>query len=204
MTKPNATFTVSMMKDYIRKNKLNRAFVRLGMKKSEMIEALKKMDHWDDTMTGKKKIDRKKLISGGDAPVMSPKPKKKVKKVKKVAPKKSPVILVDQDLKDDAKLKKSSKDDEIKKTKLYKELLKLEKTHLRNLIANRKNVLKGKESKMRELNDMHDNKENEIRKKYSDTKLPRSLLYLFKTDSDITKLIKEHDSLGKKIRESKK
>ena len=80
MTKPNATFTLPMLKDYIRKNKLNRAFVRLGMRKKEMIEALKKLEHWDDSMTGKKKIDRKKLIAGGDAPVMSPKPKKKVKK----------------------------------------------------------------------------------------------------------------------------
>lgn len=214
MTKPNATFTLPMLKDYIRKNKLNRAFVRLGMKKKEMIEALKKLEHWDDTMTGTKKIDRKKLISGGDVPVMSPKPKKKVKKAlpkkalpKKAAPKKAkktPAILVDQDIKDDNKLKKGSKDDEIKKTKLYKELLRLEKTYIRNLIANKKTVLKGGESKQVELNDMYEKKENEIRKRYSDTKLPRSLLYLFKSDSEMSKLIKQHDDVAKKIRDSKK
>jgi hypothetical protein len=35
------------MKDYIRSKKLNRAEVRLGMRKPEMIQALKKVGHWD-------------------------------------------------------------------------------------------------------------------------------------------------------------
>tara|TARA_R110000744_G_scaffold59736_3_gene124093 strand:+ start:824 stop:1090 length:267 start_codon:yes stop_codon:yes gene_type:complete len=45
--KPTAHSTVKQMKDYIRSKKLNRSPVRLGMRKPEMVAALKKMGHWD-------------------------------------------------------------------------------------------------------------------------------------------------------------
>jgi hypothetical protein len=42
MAKPTAKSTVSAMKDYIRVNKLNKAPIRLGMKRDELIAGLRK------------------------------------------------------------------------------------------------------------------------------------------------------------------
>ena len=86
MPKPHAKSTLKEMKDYIRAKKLNKPEVKLGMKKAEMVAALKKMGHWDP------KHD------GASAPKSAPKPTKKVvgtqkklgTKVKKQAPKKKP------------------------------------------------------------------------------------------------------------------
>ena len=47
MAKPTAKSTVSAMKDYIRENKLNKAPIRLGMKRDELIAGLRKLGHWD-------------------------------------------------------------------------------------------------------------------------------------------------------------
>jgi hypothetical protein len=47
MPKPNAKFTVAQMKAYIRTHKLNIPKVKLGMKRAEMIVALKSLGHWD-------------------------------------------------------------------------------------------------------------------------------------------------------------
>lgn len=47
MPKPNAKSTMKEMKDYIRSKKLNKAEVRIGMRRPEMIQALKKVGHWD-------------------------------------------------------------------------------------------------------------------------------------------------------------
>ena len=61
MPKPNAHSTMKEMKDYIRSKKLNRAEVRLGMKKPEMIQALKNVGHWDtkhDKQSPKSKVSR--------------------------------------------------------------------------------------------------------------------------------------------------
>jgi len=61
MTKPNNKSTVKEMKDYIRKNKLNQPKVKLGMRKAEMIAALKKIGHFEDseTTTTPKKVEKK-------------------------------------------------------------------------------------------------------------------------------------------------
>lgn len=63
MTKPHAKSTMKEMKDYIRKNKLNKAEVKLTMRKPEMVKALKKMGHWDtkNDETKKKPAKKKKL-----------------------------------------------------------------------------------------------------------------------------------------------
>ena len=37
--------SLSEMKDYVRKNKLNKASIKLGMKKSDMLAALDKLGH---------------------------------------------------------------------------------------------------------------------------------------------------------------
>lgn len=47
MAKPTAKSTVSAMKDYIRVNQLNKAPIRLGMKRDELIAGLRKLGHWD-------------------------------------------------------------------------------------------------------------------------------------------------------------
>jgi hypothetical protein len=115
--------------------------------------------------------------------------------------KKESSVLVDQDLKDEAKLKKETKEEQIMKTTLYKELLKLEKQHIKNLINDRKQAIKkGTTKGMHDKsNAEYEKKEEALRKKYKDTKLPRSLLYIFNKDKVVSKLIKEHDALGKKL-----
>ena len=50
---PNDTYTVKKMKAYIRTNKLNRPDVKLGMKRQELINGLKKAGHWDTTFSGR-------------------------------------------------------------------------------------------------------------------------------------------------------
>jgi hypothetical protein len=41
------------MKDYIRTHKLNRPDVNLGIKRHDLINGLKKADHWDTTFSSK-------------------------------------------------------------------------------------------------------------------------------------------------------
>ena len=52
MSKPHAKSTMKEMKDYIRKNKLNKAQIKLTMRKPEMISALKITGHWDSKFGG--------------------------------------------------------------------------------------------------------------------------------------------------------
>lgn len=94
MSKPHAKSTLKEMKDYIRKNKLNKAEVKLTMRKSEMVSALKKMGHWDnknDGSTTKQKVTKKqsdtarknlKKIISKPAPKTAPKKKPAPKKKK--------------------------------------------------------------------------------------------------------------------------
>jgi hypothetical protein len=63
MPKPNKTFTVKQMKDYIRQHKVNHPAVKLSMKRADLIDGLKKAGHWDtskDTPTPKKPAPKKK------------------------------------------------------------------------------------------------------------------------------------------------
>lgn len=132
---------------------------------------------------------KKDLLKGSPPPMTK----------KKSAPKKA--ILVDQDLKDEAKLKKETKEETIMKTPLYKQLLKLEIKHIKNLINDRKQAIKkGTTEGMHDKsNAEYEKQEQALRKKYKDTKLPTSLLYIFNKDKVVSKLIKEHDALGKKL-----
>ena len=50
---PNDTYTVKKMKAYIRTHKLNRPDVKLGMKRQDLINGLKKAGHWDTTFSGR-------------------------------------------------------------------------------------------------------------------------------------------------------
>jgi len=82
MTKPNVNSTLTEMKSYIRKNKLNHPDVKLGMKKSDMIAGLKRAGHWDSSIEKMKKSKPKK------APKKTPpKPKVETPKPKKETPK---------------------------------------------------------------------------------------------------------------------
>jgi len=132
---------------------------------------------------------KKDLLKGSPPPMTK----------KKSAPKKA--ILVDQDLKDEAKLKKETKEETIMKTPLYKQLLKLEIKHIKNLINDRKQAIKkGTTEGMHDKsNAEYEKQEQALRKKYKDTKLPTSLLYIFNKDKVVSKLIKQHDALGKKL-----
>jgi hypothetical protein len=53
MSKPNVTFTVKQMKDYIREKKLNHPAIKLSMRRAELIEGLKKAGHWDNKTKSK-------------------------------------------------------------------------------------------------------------------------------------------------------
>mgnify|MGYP003132473098 CR=1 FL=1 len=152
---------------------------------SKVNEAIKIML---DTFKPKKSVAKKSVAK---KPVVKPTPKQK----------KESSVLVDQDLKDEAKLKKETKEEKIMKTPLYKELLKLEKQHIKNLINDRKQAIKkGTTEGMHDKsNAEYEKQEEALRKKYKDTKLPRSLLYIFNKDKVVSKLIKEHDALGKKL-----
>ena len=81
--KPNHSFSLKALKQYIRDNKLNKAKVRLGMKREEMIEALKLLGEWDDTIQPKvkkpvvKKPVVKKVVVKKPVVKTPPKPVKK-------------------------------------------------------------------------------------------------------------------------------
>jgi len=65
MSKPNVTFTVKQMKDYIREKKLNPA-IKLSLRRAELIEGLKKAGHWNsskDTSPKKKPSKQSKELS---------------------------------------------------------------------------------------------------------------------------------------------
>ena len=78
--KPNKSWTLPQLKKYVRDNKLNQKEIRLGMKKAEMIIALKKKGHWDESRghVSKKEFKdaRKGLIK-----IMAREPGQKRKKV---------------------------------------------------------------------------------------------------------------------------
>lgn len=59
--KPNKSWSVPELKKYIRDNKLADKDIRLGMKKAEMVVALKKKGHWDDSDVKRKKVPMGKL-----------------------------------------------------------------------------------------------------------------------------------------------
>ena len=69
MPKPNKNSSLTEMKDYIRMNKLNHPAVKLGMKKADMIAGLKKIGHWDDATTAKKKTRKKREKVASDKEV---------------------------------------------------------------------------------------------------------------------------------------
>tara|TARA_R110000737_G_scaffold56663_4_gene81293 strand:+ start:3828 stop:4322 length:495 start_codon:yes stop_codon:yes gene_type:complete len=55
MPKPNHSFSVKEMKDYIRTHKLNKPEIKLSMRRHELIAGLKKIGHWSET-SGKRKM----------------------------------------------------------------------------------------------------------------------------------------------------
>lgn len=79
--KPNKSWSVPELKKYIRDNKLADKDIRLGMKKAEMVVALKKKGHWDESHVSTKEFKdaRKGLIK-----IMAREPGKKRKTPKKV------------------------------------------------------------------------------------------------------------------------
>jgi len=46
--KPNSSFTLPQLKDYIRKNKLDHPQIKLTMNKKDLITGLKKIGHWEE------------------------------------------------------------------------------------------------------------------------------------------------------------
>jgi len=52
--KAHQNMNLKELRDYVRANKLNKAKVRLGMNKSEIISSLKKIDHWEEQPKVKK------------------------------------------------------------------------------------------------------------------------------------------------------
>ena len=79
--KPNKSWTLPELKTYVRDNKLATKEIRLGMKKAEMVIALKKKGHWDESHVSKKEFKdaRKGLIK-----IMAREPGQKRKTPKKV------------------------------------------------------------------------------------------------------------------------
>jgi len=59
--KPNKSWSLPELKTYVRDNKLADKEIRLGMKKAEMVMALKKKGHWDDADVKRKKVPMGKL-----------------------------------------------------------------------------------------------------------------------------------------------
>jgi len=111
-------------------------------------------------------------------PKPAPKPEKKI----------SPVIKVDEDLKEDKKIMSKGG---FEKTELYRELLKLETKQIKELIADRKNN-NGENSY--EIRYKYEKLEDAVKKKYKE-KAPMSILSLFMKDKAFAKLVKEHDSI---------
>tara|TARA_R110000796_G_scaffold243578_1_gene366217 strand:- start:165 stop:476 length:312 start_codon:yes stop_codon:yes gene_type:complete len=62
MPKPTAHSSVKDMKEYIRSKKLNKAPVKLSMKRPEMVAALKRMGHWDPRHDGS--VKPKSVVKG--------------------------------------------------------------------------------------------------------------------------------------------
>ena len=86
--KPNITFNMKQMKDYIRSNKLNHPDVRLGMRRDDMIAGLKKAGHWEEVKSKPKSVkDKVKAIEKKSTtkpkPAPKPEPKPAPKPVKK-------------------------------------------------------------------------------------------------------------------------
>lgn len=86
MVKPTAKSTVKEMKDYIRTNDLNKAPIRIGMKRADLIAGLRKLGHYDS------RHDK----PGAKAPVqaIADRPAQAPARKKKPAPKKEPVDRV--------------------------------------------------------------------------------------------------------------
>ena len=61
MSQPTAHSTLKEMKAYIRSKKLNKAPVRLGMRRPEMIKALRSIGHYDPKHDGDPKIHKSKI-----------------------------------------------------------------------------------------------------------------------------------------------
>ena len=76
---PNDTYTVKQMKTYIRTHKLNRPDVKLGMKRQDLINGLKKVGHWDTTFSSRarKPVARKGRLAKPKKPPARKKKKKK-------------------------------------------------------------------------------------------------------------------------------
>ena len=81
MHKPNKSWSLPQLKQYIRDNKLNRQEIRLGMKKAEMIIALKKKGHWDEGHVSTAEFKRARA---GLQKIMAREPGQKRKTPKKV------------------------------------------------------------------------------------------------------------------------
>jgi len=80
--KPNITFNMKQMKDYIRSNKLNHPDLKLSMKRDDMITGLKKAGHWEEVKSKSQSVKSKvKAIEKK----LTPKPETKPP-VKKEAP----------------------------------------------------------------------------------------------------------------------
>ena len=61
--KPNSSHTLVQLKDYVRKNKLNKGLIPLSLNKGEMIKRLKKHGHWENASQKKMSVkDRIKEI----------------------------------------------------------------------------------------------------------------------------------------------
>ena len=82
---PNDTYTVKRMKIYIRTHKLNRPDVKLGMKRQDLINGLKKAGHWDTTFSSKARkpvarMGRPKKPPARKTPARKPSARKRKKK----------------------------------------------------------------------------------------------------------------------------
>ena len=55
MPKPNSSYTVKELKDYVKSHKLNHPEVKMSMKKAELQAGLKKIGHWSSKTTTKAK-----------------------------------------------------------------------------------------------------------------------------------------------------
>ena len=79
--KPNKSWSLPQLKQYIRDNKLNQQEIRLGMKKAELIVKLKEKGHWDESHVSKSEF---KKARAGLQKIMAREPGKKRKTPKKV------------------------------------------------------------------------------------------------------------------------
>jgi len=79
MPKPNDSYSVKQMKDYIRTHKLNKPDVKLGMKRQELINGLQKLGHWDSKSTKPTSSSKKPTKPKPKPTKPKPKPKPKTK-----------------------------------------------------------------------------------------------------------------------------